>query len=415
MSLNQPSAPDAEKAVIGAVISTNGAALLEVDFLKAVHFADDTNAVVFELLSGIWEGGGKVDEVTVGDALKDAGIPPSVISEYGSLGDSESVVDYAKLVTGKWRLREIHALCSSGLDAVSSSSPDELLDELETAILALRTHDQSGLKQISGTKFLQSLAEDKVGSVSAGIGPIDAYLGGLGCGRLITIASRPGVGKTTLALNLGANAAAFGRSVALFSLEMSVQELTDRILARESNIPSQRIRNQEGLTMEDWSNLQGAAETLDAWNLHIDETALSVHEIRARSKKLKQERGLDLIIVDYIQLLTAPEEDNREQEVAGMTRGLKLLARELNVPVVAMSQLNRQAEVRGGKPRQSDLRESGSIENDSDQILFLWRENEDIGDRSVYTNVWVGKNRHGPVGEFLLEFQPAVSRFETVG
>lgn len=410
-----PIAPDAEKAVLSAVISSGGTALTEMDFLKPEHFSDPTNATIFELVRGIYEGGGKPDAVVLSEQLRDSGIPPQILDEYTSVDVREpgAVRDYASIVLGKWRAREIIRISEEAAEAAHSGIPERVLDDLERQLIELRPSDKSGLRRASFGGFLQR--ERGTHSVESGYSPIDSYLGGLGAGRLITIASRPGVGKTTLALNIAANAAGVGRAVAFFSLEMSEDELVERFIARESRITSAHLKNREGLTMDEWSHVKDTASRVDTWDLFIDDTpTVTAYEIGARAKKLRHEKGLDLIIVDYLQLMNATSSDSREQEIASMTRALKLLAKELSVPVIAMSQLNRQAEIRGGKPRQSDLRESGSIENDSDQILFLWREDEDSGDatRTSYTNVWVGKNRHGPTGDFQLTFLPNQSRFE---
>lgn len=408
-------APDAERAVLSAVIKTGGTALNEIEMLQAEHFADPMNAKVFELARGIYEGGGKPDAIVLSEQLRDSGTPPEVLDEYTSVdvSDAGALLDYASIVLGKWRSREIIRVTEEAAESAYTGIPDEVLDALEKSLIDLRPTGKDGLRKPDAKAYLTR--DDSAQMVASGYGPMDAYLGGLGSGRLITIASRPGVGKTTLALNVAANACANGRSVAFFSLEMSHGELVDRIISRESRIGSAHLRNREGLTMDEWRAVDETAGYIDGWRLFIDDTpTVTVYEIGARAKKLAHEQGLDLLIVDYIQLMNASASDSREQEVAGITRGLKLLSKELRIPVIAMSQLNRQAEMRGGKPRQSDLRESGSIENDSDQILFLWRDDEDTGDttHAIYTNVWVGKNRHGPTGDFQLTFLPPQSRFE---
>jgi len=410
-----PSAPEAEKAVISAVLATSGAVLMDVDFLKPDHFADRINQEVFSLARGLWEDGSKPNKVSVSEALKDAGIPPATLDEYDTPTEGGDVREWANLIVGKWRAREIVRISNEASDAAIDGVPEDVLDELERQIIELRPESGSGLRHLDGSDFFKE-RDNSVG-IASGLREIDAYLGGLGVGRLITFASRPGVGKTTLALNIAANAASVGRKVALFSLEMSYGELLDRILAREAQVSGTKIRNQR-LGLEDYDRLVKVSERVTSWPLYVDETAaLATFEIAARTKKLKHDSGLDLIVIDYLQLVTPPKAESRVQELAIITRTFKLLARELSVPVVVLSQLNRAAEVRGGKPRQSDLRESGSIENDSDQIVFLWRENEEAeqDDRPIYTNVSVSKNRHGPTGDFVLQFVPSQSRFDSAG
>lgn len=411
-------APDAEKAVIAVILDTAGEALTKVDFLREEHFADRLNQTVFAEARGIWEGGGNPDYTILSEVLRDRGIPPSALEVYrdGSGSEHASLVDSARIVQGKWRLREIARFSEEAHGAVLESDPDDVLDGLEKSILALRGNTSEGLQRITPLAIPTDLGRFGSKRVESGYREIDARLGGLGAGRLITIASRPGVGKTTIALNIAANAAEAGKKVGLFSLEMSNDELIERLVVREARVNAAFVRGQR-LVEQDVERIAKAVWGMSRWNLFIDDTAaITPFEILARAKKMKHDSGLDLLIVDYVQLITAPKEDSRVQELSFITRSLKMLARELEVPLISLSQLSRAAEMRGGRPRLGDLRESGSIENDSDQVVFLWKEDEEgpSDDRlSSYVNITVGKNRHGPVGEFSIEFIPSQSRFQS--
>lgn len=411
-------APDAEKAVIAAVLSTSGGALMEVDFLRAEHFADPVNREVFSMAQGIWAGGGRPDKVVIGEAIRGAGVfPPAVLDDFSdSPNINGELHDYARIVEGKYRSREIVRITTEAADDAAEGNPEEVLDGLERQILELRPDTGAGLSRVNGEDVLASIGGTRLEGIPTGLKELDAYLGGLGAGRLITLASRPGVGKTTLALNIAASASAFEFKVAFFSLEMARGELLERLLARESHIPATRIRTGKHLTEADLELLMDASKTIGAWKLFIDDTAgLGLGEISSRTKKMKHDTGLDLVVVDYLQLMTPPNADSREQEVAAITRRLKLLARELKVPVLALSQVSRAAEARGGKPLLSDLRESGAIENDSDQVMTLWKKDDTdpIEGRPQYIETQVLKNRHGPVGEFRLEFEASQSRFRS--
>lgn len=408
------STPEAERAVLAEILATQGEALMSLDFLKADHFAERAHRAVFEAARGIWETGGKADNVTVSEAVKDAGLP-GAIATVDSLREGRSggsVIDHARIIFGKWRAREVVRIGQTAAQEALTGDPQAVLDGLQREIGELVSGETSGFSRVN--LLTATTVSERRPRVDCGIKELDAFLGGLVGGRLITIASRPGVGKTTLALNFGANVAKAGGVVAICSNEMSTSELVERLLVSEAQLPHWKLKK-PALDTNDVHAIGRAIWATSNWKLHIDDTAgASVYEIAARAKKLKRDSGLDLLIVDYLQLLTPPEKsDNRVHEVAQMTRALKLLAMELEIPVVVMSQLSRQAEAREGAPRLSDLRESGSIEQDSDQVVFLWRDKENDGD-IAYTNTNVAKNRHGSVtgdGGFLLGLIKDQSRF----
>ena len=408
-----PIAPDAERAVVARILQTGGDALMELDFLLPEHFASKDARLVFEQAGGIWAEGGKPDFVVIGEILRDQGYPsPGTLLDPFRDKYESSPVDAGRLVYGKWLARQVIELGQEVAERGYTEDPTALLDEVERRSISLRP-DGAG----EGFKKLSTLARAGLESthsvVPTGYSPFDAYLGGLIGGRLITIASRPGVGKTTLALNFAANAARKGFSAAIYSLEMSSDELSERLLINEARIPSHKIKSRN-LSNEDVEKVAYAAWNMDQWRLYIDDaSALSVFEIGARAKKLAHTDGLDLLIVDYLQLIDPPKADSRVQELAEITRYLKRLSRELRVPVVALSQLSRQAEMHDGEPRMSDLRESGSIENDSDQIIAMWTNPEDYStDELSTTRASVIKNRHGATGQFQISFIKQQARFE---
>ena len=222
-----------------------------------------------------------------------------------------------------------------------------------------------------------------------------------------------GVGKTTLALNIGANVARAGLSVGIYSLEMSTPELMERLIMAEAGVNSSRIQRHE-LDADDVFRIGTAICKMSDWNLSIDETpGLSVYELATRAKKEKSERGMDLLIVDYLQLITPPKAESRVQEVSVITRSLKILAKEMDIPILALSQLSRQVEQReNAEPRLADLRDSGSIEQDSDQVIFLWwMEKPDPVNYLTHTQCAVSKNRHGSMGDFPLALLKEQSKF----
>jgi replicative DNA helicase len=247
-----------------------------------------------------------------------------------------------------------------------------------------------------------------------GFRDFDDLTSGLQPGNLVIIAARPGIGKSSLALNMARNVAVAGHPVAVFSLEMARQELGMRLLCAEARVPWDRIRNKR-VGPQDWSNVVHAAEILHDAPLHIvDAGNINIVDIRAKARRMSGRGGLKLLIVDYMQLMTSPNSrrpDNRQQEVAEISRSLKLLAKELMIPVVALSQLNRNPEARADKrPQLSDLRESGSIEQDSDIVMFIHRDDQDQ-EKKREAELIISKHRNGPTGSIKLHFEPSLTQF----
>ena len=400
--------------MIAEVLATAGDALMRIDFLKSDHFSERMNRSAFDAARSVWEGGGKPDAVVVAEALRDVGVPEalSIISDFAKYrGDTTSLEEQARIVQSKWLSRELVRLGEETKSAAYRSEPMEVLDGLETALQSLRPESASGLQHLLSGEGESLSGESR--TTKSGFVPLDAYLGDLGAGRLITLAARPGVGKTTLAFDIASNVAAAGLGVAAFSLEMGRDEIVERLIMRTSRIPKAKFRRHE-LDFREVESVAKALVEMERWPLYIDDSSgLTPYEISARTRKLNHERGVGLVVVDYVQLVTPPQADSREQEVSASVRAFKHLARDLGVPVLMLSQLSRAAEIRGGEPRMSDLRESGGIENDSDQIFALWRDNEGVDDGRVsVTHVSILKNRHGDTGRFSLSMIKDESRFE---
>ena len=262
-----------------------------------------------------------------------------------------------------------------------------------------------------------TLAAKRKGGIMSGIKPLDDLTSGWQNSDLVIVAARPSVGKTALAVNLATEAAIRqGKSVAIFSLEMSGEQITARMLADQAHLDIKKIR-EGNLTLEEGAKLNEAADRIRKANIWIDDSAsITPLDIRARCRRLRKERGLDMVVVDYLQLLQATRQShdaNRVMETSEISRNLKAVAREFDVPLIALSQLSRQSEYReGGEPRLSDLRDSGSIEQDADVVLMLWRPKQAEEESYFDTvNFRVAKHRNGPIGDFSLLFRRATTSF----
>lgn len=362
----------------------------------------------------MWSQGGKPDYVVITEVLSPhyPGAKSLIAGYRDEHPNVERVEEYARIVAAKRLGRALVDLGERTAEAAVSGDPVAILDEVERSILSLRPSRGDGFQRLGLLSPTTVATQPR--ELPTGFGPLDARIGGLGEGRLITLAARPAVGKTTLAMNIAAHVASQGHKVGFYSLEMSAPELMERLIAAEADVDSHRIR-QHGLTLEDIFRIGRAIYRMSTWALSIDDTpSMSTFELSTRAKREKAERGLDLLVVDYLGLILPPEgTDSRVEQVSIITRQLKVLSRELSIPVIAVSQLNRQVEMRGdGEPRLSDLRDSGSVEQDSDQVIFLWRaEKDDPVSRLAFTQCKVSKNRHGPTGEFTLALVKEQSKF----
>lgn len=440
-SLALPYALDAEQALLGALL-LDGERMLDVATLvAAADFYDPLHRTVYAAIERLHETRHPIDPVTVADALASE----ESLRTRGGLAFLTTLVEnsltsshaprYAEIVREKSLRRRLSAV---GQTIATLASDDtltvpEALERAEQLLVALARRGSQNLPQHiadigseSYDRYAQlHAAEDKTAlfGVRTGFAELDQLLTGLQPGSLTIIAARPGLGKTSLALDIGRSVAATQRkNVALFSLEMSKQELMDRIIAGELGIDAWRLKKGE-LSAADFERMGRLFDGLKEHPIYLDDDPdTTLANLRSKARRQQMEHGLDLLLIDYLQLIEVTDRgvvgENRTQQVSHISRSLKNLARELQCPVIALSQLSRSVEQRNPPiPILSDLRESGSIEQDADAVLMLYREeayNEDAGNAGT-TDVYVRKNRSGPTGRVGLAFEQAKMSFRSLG
>jgi replicative DNA helicase len=426
---------DAEQAVLGGVLLQNNIFHDIVQLLNADDFYSPAHRDIFSAFTELYRKNKPIDMLTVADELtrleqiEDAGGQTYLAELAESVVAAASAVHYAELVKEKSVQRQlIHVSADIIRNCFHAAGDvDTLLSDSQAAIFKIaqdrETKTFSSSKDLVHDVFTQ-LAEradrdELVTGVPTDYYRLDEYTAGLQPSDLIIIAGRPAMGKTAFALNLAMRAAInHDVATAIFSLEMSRQQLMQRMLCVHGRIDLSHMRRGK-LSDEDWDKLYDAGEAFNAAPLYIDDTpALGALELRARCRRLKAEKGLDLVVVDYLQLMRASRFiDSREQEISDISRNLKALAKELDIPVVALSQLNRKVEDRSNRrPQLADLRESGAIEQDADVIMFLYRDeayNKDTPKKGV-AEVIIGKQRNGPVGLVELTFLASSTAFENL-
>jgi len=430
-----PQNTEAEQSILGGILLDNHALNAVVEILEANDFYSEAHRRIFSAILELSDRNEPSDLITLSNILKEKKHLDSVggASYLATLVDSvpsaANVAHYAKIVKEKSILRRLIGTATEILNKSyhAGSEVDRILDEAEHAIFEISENKIRPaffpLKEILKDSFrtIERLYEKKelVTGVPTGFDKLDELTSGLQNAELIIVAGRPSMGKTALALNIAQHASIeAGIPVAIFSLEMAKEQLALRMLASEARVDSQRIR--KGFLGEsDWPKLTTAAGRLSDAPIFIDDTpAISVLEMKAKSRRLKAETGLGLVILDYLQLMKGGgNADTREQEISEISRSLKALSKELSVPVMALSQLNRKVEDRTNKrPQMADLRESGAIEQDADVIFFLYRDDvynrsEDNPEKGT-AEVIIGKQRNGPVGTVKLTFQEKYTRFD---
>ena len=410
-----------EKKLLSALMIDEGAAIPKVtEILKPDDFYRSEHARIFKALLSLNDEGKAVNILLVCEKLKETGELEKVGRQYAmSLVMMEYTTAraeiYAKLIRKKSLMRSLAQIGRELTDDAEHErfEPDEIQGQLEKKLEKLKSHESQNLEPIQEIILRQLQAALSPG-IEKGIPTkyyfLDQYTGGLKKSDLIILAARPSMGKTAFALNIATHVAK-EHSVALFSLEMSKEQLGNRMLASVGRISATKIQ-QGTLDDEETEAALNAASTLDHYKLFIDDTpALSLFELRQRARRTKREKGLELIVIDYLQLIQASKEyrGNRVQEVSELSRGLKTLARELDIPVIALSQLSRNVELRADKrPQLSDLRESGSIEQDADIVMFLYREEyyDKDTDLSNIAEVIIAKNRNGKTSSFKMHYEP---------
>ena len=431
----QPQAMEAEQAVLGSMLTTKEAVSKAMQWVSADQFYKDAHVRIFSCMSDLFDKGEPIDAISVVDRLKKKKELKGVGGAYYVTGLAESVPTtanvehYAKIILEKHLLRTLIQVAHEvSKDAFEDSQDiDDILDSAESAIFNISEKRlRGGFRHIDPILHHTFEELDKIASkpgsvtgVPSGLIDLDDITSGFHPGELIIVAGRPGMGKTALALSMGRNAAVMEKTgVGMFSLEMANHQLAMRLLCAEGRVDSHLVRTGK-LPKAQWKNLSIAVGSLAEAPIYLDDTpGMSVLEVRAKSRRLKAEHDIGLIIVDYIQLMTGPKgSENRQQEISQISRSLKALAKEIEVPVLGLSQLSRAVESRSDRrPQLSDLRESGAIEQDADVVIFLYRpwvyshEDEDRGK----TEIIVAKQRNGPTGIVEATFVDRFARFENM-
>lgn len=460
---------EAEQALLGAILVNNDAFDRISDFLKPEHFQEELHGRIFDVTAQLIRAGKVASPVTLKTFLGDQDLGGLTLPQYLArlAGAATSIInaeDYGRTI---YDLAMRRGLINIGEDIVNTAydspidaSPNAQIEEAERRLyeVAEQGRYDGGFQRFSDTLTtaidMAAKAYERDGRLSGiatGLTDIDLKMGGLQPSDLIIVAGRPGMGKSALATNIAFNIARAydysvkpdgshetvnGGVVGFFSLEMSAEQLATRIIAEQSGVASYKIRRGD-IQDQEFHQISEAAREMQSIPFYIDQTGgISIAQLTARARRLKRQRGLDLLIIDYLQLLTGSRSrsDNRVQEITEITTSLKALAKELNVPIMALSQLSRQVENREDKrPQLSDLRESGSIEQDADVVLFVYREEYYVQNREPEpgseehlkwqetmerahgrAEVIIGKQRHGPTGTIKLAFEAEVTRFSNL-
>jgi replicative DNA helicase len=437
-----PHSVEAEQSVLGGLLLDNGAADRIADFLSGDHFYSDAHRLIYNAIMQLVADNKPADVVTLAEALGSVnkldyvGGMTYLAALVENVPTAANIRRYAEIVHERAILRRLAA--AGGEIAESAFHPlgrsvREILDQAETKVFEIAEHGARGQQGFQDIRPLLTQVVERieflynrdnpsdVTGIATGFTDLDRMTSGLQEGDLIVIAGRPSKGKTSLALNIAEHVAlALKMPVAIFSMEMGATQLAMRLMGSVGRLDQQKIRTGR-LTNDDWERLSSALGKLNDAPIHIDETpAMNALEVRARSRRLARQYGgkLGAIIVDYLQLMQAVSDgENRATEISEISRSMKALAKELKVPILALSQLNRSLEQRPNKrPVMSDLRESGAIEQDADVILFIYRDevyNPDTQDKGV-AEIIIGKQRNGPIGMVRLAFLGENTRFENL-
>lgn len=433
--LNLPSSPEAEQSVLGAILLDSQCMDAVAEILpKPDFFYLAMHKLIYSVMMDMFTVGHVIDFVTVLERLKQESEFDEINGKTYLLQLAQTVPSisnvevYAKIVRDKYDVRSLMMAARDIMEDTAHGEADSstLLDSAEQRIFDIRQGKNiQGLQKIDEIiiqtfdrlDLLNSADSELYKGISTGIRNLDNLITGLNRSDLILLAARPGMGKTSFALNIARSVAVVGnKTVAFFSLEMSKEQLSSRLLSTEGLIEGSRLRIGK-LTPEEWTRLIEAGDILSRSNIYIDDTpGITIPEMKAKLRRL---RKVDLVVIDYLQLMsTGRRSDNRVQEISEITRNLKIMAKELNVPVITLSQLSRASEKRDDhRPQLADLRDSGSIEQDADIVLFLYREgyydknNEDENTDKNSGECIVAKNRHGEAGTVKLHWQGEFMRF----
>ncbi len=425
---------EAERAVIGSMIMDSDAILTASEMITGEDFYQGQYGIMFDALVELYKDGVGADLVTIQNKFREKEIPPELSSvEFlgsviNAVPTSANIKNYAGIVRDKAMLRRLIQVTEqiSNTCYMDRDNVEDILDDTEKSVFDL-------LQKRGGNEFepirdvvlrtldsIEMAAKQKghITGLESGFRDLDYKTAGFQKSDLILLAARPAMGKTAFVLNIVEYVALHSSSnIALFSLEMSKEQLVKRMLSMNSRVDSQKIRTGD-LEDEDWDRLVGSVRKIGNSNLVIDDTSgITAQELRSKCRKLKIERGLDLVIIDYLQLMSGSgrrRSENRQQEISDISRALKVMARELDVPVIALSQLSRAVEQRPDKkPLLSDLRESGAIEQDADMVMFLYRDeyyHPDTEEKGV-AEVIIAKQRSGPTGSVKLAWLANLTKF----
>ncbi|MFA4819152.1 MAG: replicative DNA helicase [Patescibacteria group bacterium] len=433
---------EAEMSTLGSLLIDKDAVIKIADFLQAADFYSDANGQIYESMMDLYEAKTPIDILSLSSRLQEKGLLET-IGGHGYLSElsnhvptSSNVLYYAKIVQRKSTLRKL-LRAGSDITALAFQETEDIENVMDEAERKLYSVSQNFYHQnFIPIKSVLSEAFDRIDELHKGAGKLrglptgfvdlDNLLAGLQKSDLIVLASRPSVGKTSLALDIARHVATHEKKgVGIFSLEMSKEQLVDRLLCSEAGVDMWRMRTGRLSDKEDdFPRIGHAMGVLSEAPIFIDDSATAnIMEIRTKARRLQMEHGLSLIVVDYLQLMEGRNLENRVQEVAEITRGLKALARELNVPVLALSQLSRAVEMaKPAIPRLSHLRESGSIEQDADVVLFIYRKSADKNyhpddipaDEKNLAEIHIAKHRNGPTGIIRLYFNDTIVSFRSL-
>ncbi len=438
----QPQAVNLEESVLGAIMIDKDGFPSIIEILRKDSFYLEKHQIIFGVMSDLFGKSQAIDLLTVHESLKKLGKLDEIggisylIDLSNRVGSAANIEFHARIIAQKFIQRELIRVSTQIIHDSYEDTKDvlDLLDEAERGLYDITDQNlNTGYESmanlaIKAQKQIEAAGQkgsDMTG-VTTGFGELDKMTNGWQSSDLIIMAARPGMGKTAFTLSLTKNAAEAGRGVAFFSLEMANVQLVQRLISMEAEINSSKLRNGQ-LEEYEWKKLHAAVEKLSQLPIYIDDTpGINIFELRAKCRRLKQNHNISMIVIDYLQLMAGAPNDkrgNREQEISSISRALKGLAKELHVPVIALSQLSRAVESRGGekRPMLSDLRESGAIEQDADIVTFIYRpgyygtDDLDSGVPNDLSEIIIAKHRNGGLGTVNLRFVPHFVKFEDPG
>ena len=427
-----PHSVEAEQSVLGSILLDKDAMISVSETLIPEDFYKEAHKVIYECMLKLYNSQSEIDLITLAEELRDQGYLddiggiPYITSLSTIVPTTSNIKYYVNIVKEKSIVRQLISAANDiiNLSYDSSAKVEDVLENAEKKIFDISqertTNDFKQINQVLRDTYdmIEKLYTEKneVTGLTTGFRDLNKKINGFQKSDLLLVAARPAMGKTAFALNLVQNAALKGdASVAVFSLEMSKEQLVQRMLSSQSNVELKKIKTGK-LNANDWPRIIEAMAVLSEAKIHIDDTpGIKISELRSKCRKLKIEKGLDLVLIDYLQLMEGEgNNESRQQEIAKISRSLKILAKELNCPIVALSQLSRAPEQRADhRPMLSDLRESGSIEQDADIVMFLYRDeyyNPDTESKNI-GEVIVSKNRHGETGTIELVWFGEVQKF----